>query len=175
MKKIFIFLLMLYGCKQDMPDPTLGVVEGTTNGEQWKNPTIRSGLYKSYCSTKLVNIAIRIPVGPGLNSVGLHIVHIPPAAGKYPVNSNDFKRENCHKVVASWHLSNYDVALDRLKVLEDDSFLDVLTISKVDTVENILEGELTLSFGDSEQKTGLLPDTVVARAKFTVPIQHLDL
>ena len=175
MKKLFVILFLLYGCKQEAIDPSLGMVKGSTNATAWEKPKIRSTFYFGLCSSKKIDLRTDIHIGPGLNSIGINILHIPPAVGTYKVSLNSSGGANCSNIRAGLYLSNYDAPIDQVYVLEKPSFANRITISRVDTVANIMEGNFQILFGDSENKERVLPDTVLVTAEFKVPITRLDL
>lgn len=175
MKKLLVFLFLLYSCKQEALDPSLGMVKGATNGIAWEKPQIRSTFYFGYCSPKKIDLRTDIPIGPGLNSIGINILHIPPIVGTYKVSLINSGGANCSNIRAGLYLSNYDAPIDQVYVLEKPSFNNRITVSRVDTVANIMEGNYQILFGDSENKERVLPDTVLVTAEFKVPITRLDL
>ncbi len=123
----------------------------------------------------MIDIQTDIPSKPGLSTIDIHILHIPPVVGTYKVSLNNSGGANCSNIRAGLYLSNYDAPLDQVYVLEKPSFNHQITISRVDTVANIMEGNFQILFGDSENKERILPDTVLVTAEFKVPITRLDL
>lgn len=176
MKKLLVMLLLLSSCKQEALDPRLGVVKGSINGVAWNGKSeIRAYLATSACGDKKIGINLRVFTGPGLNTVHVGISDISPTVGAARIFKGNNTPQNCDEVEARLSLLNYDAFLDQVYVFEKSTFNHQITISRVDTVANIMEGNFQILFGDSENKERILPDTVLVTAEFKVPITRLDL
>ncbi|MPR33260.1 hypothetical protein [Salmonirosea aquatica] len=176
MKKLLVFLFLLSSCKQEAIDLSLGVVKGSINGITWDGKSqIRAYLATESCGEKKIGINLQIFSNLGLDRLGLAIFDISPTEGTARIFKRKYNSQNCEDVEGSLSLSNYDVFLDQVYVLEKSTFNHQITISRVDTVANIMEGNFQILFGDSENKERVLPDTVLVKAEFRVPITRLDL
>jgi hypothetical protein len=176
MKKLLVFFFVMYGCRQEAIDPSLGVAKGSINGKAWNGKSqIRAYLSTVPCGEKKISLDLRIPIGSGLDMAHIGVSGLTPRIGSSQIIRRFPNQSDCATVKAGLSLLNYDVFLDQVFVLEKASFNQQITINRIDTVANRMEGNFQILFGDSENRNRVLPDTVLVQAEFSVPITRQDL
>lgn len=172
LKSIFLGVLFsLTNCQADKTDPEYpGYIKGKHNGKDWLRPKIKIS-YLRYCSPVKEKIGFSVAANTSFSYLDewVSIYHIPTKSGIYTVENNDFK-QNCSQVVANNSWVNIDVSLADYKVYKTPTKYNQVTISKIDTVANTVEGSFELFFIATKKDRPVFPDTIQLSGTFQSPI-----
>jgi hypothetical protein len=164
---ICILIVSFLSCENDIIPDSTGVFWGTSNKAVWQKTALIAGYIK--CEPKTIGIKIAgftnfydIKQDFGVNFV-------PMSLGNYrPLHQYN----SCNNIISSLYWMDGDEWVGLFKLLEKPNEANTFTITKLDTVNDWIEGELTVAFISTEKRFMGVPDTVRIKGKFESKIKR---